>query len=641
MKHSNKLLSVLISLLMMLSACLPLCAVATAEAAVIGSGSCGKDGNNLTWTLTEDGVVTVSGTGEMADYADYKDEETGQTVRVSAPWKTFIDDMYAGRLGYANAGELEQAAEAGTVNMLTYYTAVIEAETFFTKAVIAEGVTGIGAEAFYGLHITEVSLPSTLEKIGAQAFEDNRLSVVTFPDGLLEIGDRAFADNKLSAFTVPASVTKIAEDCLIGNDDLQTVTVLSDVLLNCLLLPSPGSGMSFSTYEEYSAYRYFLDALELLEALTNRVYYRNETEEYFLINYDITLEDARELMDLMFDADIPEAKEALGIPQDATNEESRVWLEAKINSILGTELEEYEIYELEPEFSISPALYMEAYTQGLSADTLALLTLYYPYIKAAKEDRGLYKKISGMTEEELQSVLEQTFENLHTQYGIESATVDEAIAGIIARVNEALGKTGDDAYTEATAGTFFWAFMEVSDTLKTAAAEKFGLEEYVSNAGLNWFDIVQRAVAPWFTLRVNCDNANIAFLDEHDVNYELVHNTVEVGATEPTATEHGYTDGSYCTVCETWVSGHETVHNTLGESTILRQPTADEPGEAEICCTVCGEKGLYAIEYRPPEQEEEQDPSDGSDSGLLSGIRKALASFINFFMRLIKWLGRA
>ena len=36
---------------------------------VVASGTCGAEGGNLTWTFDSDGVLTISGTGAMADYA--------------------------------------------------------------------------------------------------------------------------------------------------------------------------------------------------------------------------------------------------------------------------------------------------------------------------------------------------------------------------------------------------------------------------------------------------------------------------------------------------------------------------------------------------------------------------------------------
>ena len=37
---------------------------------VIATGECGSDGGNVAWTLTSGGILTISGTGAMADYED-------------------------------------------------------------------------------------------------------------------------------------------------------------------------------------------------------------------------------------------------------------------------------------------------------------------------------------------------------------------------------------------------------------------------------------------------------------------------------------------------------------------------------------------------------------------------------------------
>ena len=68
----KKLLGVLF-VAMLIAALLPV--VAGAE--IVEIGACGKDGNNLTWTLDDQGKLTISGTGEMKDYSqsDY------------APWR--------------------------------------------------------------------------------------------------------------------------------------------------------------------------------------------------------------------------------------------------------------------------------------------------------------------------------------------------------------------------------------------------------------------------------------------------------------------------------------------------------------------------------------------------------------------------
>lgn len=119
------------------------------------------------------------------------------------------------------------------------------------------------------------------------------------------------------------------------------------------------------------------------------------------------------------------------------------------------------------------------------------------------------------------------------------------------------------------------------------------------------------------------------------------HAPVAYPATEATATEHGYTEGVYCPDCDTWLSGHEVIHNTLGEMTVLQRPTATEPGECIITCTVCGEHGLYAMEPMTPADPlaEPDDPPAQTDNSTIGRLRKAMKSIIEFFLRLLRWFG--
>ena len=56
-----------LALLAILAALAVVCFAASAE--IVDSGTCGKDGDNLTWTLDDEGLLTISGTGEMANYS--------------------------------------------------------------------------------------------------------------------------------------------------------------------------------------------------------------------------------------------------------------------------------------------------------------------------------------------------------------------------------------------------------------------------------------------------------------------------------------------------------------------------------------------------------------------------------------------
>lgn len=50
-----------------------------------GAETSGTCGNNLTWTLDDDGLLTISGTGEMEDYINAEDSTLGRYV-TTAPW---------------------------------------------------------------------------------------------------------------------------------------------------------------------------------------------------------------------------------------------------------------------------------------------------------------------------------------------------------------------------------------------------------------------------------------------------------------------------------------------------------------------------------------------------------------------------
>ena len=121
---------------------------ATALAAdIVDSGTCGAKGSNLTWTLDSEGVLTISGSGDMRGY---------DPSVFGAPWD--------GRR--------------------------------IKSAVIAEGVTSIGDSAFsYCTSLTSVTIPDSVTSIGEQAFYDcTSLTSVTIPDSVTSIGGWAFED---------------------------------------------------------------------------------------------------------------------------------------------------------------------------------------------------------------------------------------------------------------------------------------------------------------------------------------------------------------------------------------------------------------------------------------------------------------
>ena len=137
------------------------------------SGTCGA---NLTWHLTDDGVLTITGTGKMDNY-----------LYSVAPW---------------------------------YYRDV-------KQIIIGDGVTTIGQAAFRNRgSLTSVTIPNSVTEIGFRAFEDCRaLTSINIPNSVTEIGDYAFYNcSELTSVTIPNSVTRIGDLAFSGCRSLKNFT---------------------------------------------------------------------------------------------------------------------------------------------------------------------------------------------------------------------------------------------------------------------------------------------------------------------------------------------------------------------------------------------------------------------------------
>ena len=99
-----------------------------------------------------------------------------------------------------------------------------------TSAVIGEGVTSVGQAFFLYCTITDVSLPSTLQRIGEGAFYNTNLGSLTLPDSVTSIGEWSFGYNQsLKSLTLPDSVTELGNYAFSHCAGLTTV-ILSEGL---------------------------------------------------------------------------------------------------------------------------------------------------------------------------------------------------------------------------------------------------------------------------------------------------------------------------------------------------------------------------------------------------------------------------
>ena len=121
------------------------------------------ESDNLTWTLYDNGTMTISGKGAMKDYG-------------------------------ADGSPATQKEDS------------------VKKVVIEDGVTSIGEYAFQSCTgLTSIKIPKSVTNIGECAFyRCTDLKSIEIPDSVTSIGNYAFSDcTSLTSITIPSSVKSI------------------------------------------------------------------------------------------------------------------------------------------------------------------------------------------------------------------------------------------------------------------------------------------------------------------------------------------------------------------------------------------------------------------------------------------------
>jgi len=221
----------------------------SAESAVVSSGNCGQKGDQVTWTLTEDGTLTISGTGRMDDFNSYAMNERGE-LEYAISWSSYFDRIKAlvveEGVTYIGDHALYQALELTTVDFPESLTEIGD-QVFsgcakLTTINFGTGLTKTGIEVFsYCDGLTAVTLPLGDVQYGRNIFSNcSNLSSVTIPDTQTSISERMFCNcKKLTQIYIPNSVTKIGgkafEDSGLTSIDIpNSVTSLGKgVFYNC------------------------------------------------------------------------------------------------------------------------------------------------------------------------------------------------------------------------------------------------------------------------------------------------------------------------------------------------------------------------------------------------------------------------
>ena len=179
---------------------------------VIASGECGDKEDNLTWTLTKNGTLTISGTGGMQYYPSHYDSEISDYITIT-PWYDYREQITT-LLVETGVTNLQNDAFSGCRNL--------------TAVHLPESLDYIGSGVFENcLGLTSMVIPDAVYYIGGQAFSGcANLASVTLPDSLTSLSNQLFENcTSLKSINIPASVTGIDYGAFIGCTALTSIVI--------------------------------------------------------------------------------------------------------------------------------------------------------------------------------------------------------------------------------------------------------------------------------------------------------------------------------------------------------------------------------------------------------------------------------
>ena len=204
---------------------------------IVTSGTCGK---NLTWNFDESTeTLTVSGTGEMENWIDWKHD---------VPWHDFYSDIKKIILknGVTTIGSnaFSYCTALKSITISDSVTAIGSGAFAYCTALesitIPDSVTIIGSHAFFGCTaLKSITIPDSVTAIGRSTFDYcTALESITIPDRVTAIGENAFYCTALKSIIIPDSVTTIEGSAFFGTPWLETkqkenpFVIINGILIN-------------------------------------------------------------------------------------------------------------------------------------------------------------------------------------------------------------------------------------------------------------------------------------------------------------------------------------------------------------------------------------------------------------------------
>lgn len=221
------------------------------EVTTVDSGYCGADdgGENLRWTLDNNGVLTISGSGAMKDYTWDENVRLDWYVRKKDIRSVVLDNRithignyafdkctniesvrytdYTGNAGVAlpksvttiGVHAFSDTGVTGTLKLPEHLTEIDSSAFYHCRKLNGElklpnTVKEIGGFAFNSCGFTgKLELPASLENIGNDAFEScsGLTGKLTFPSKMNEIKSSIFHETGITEVVIPSSIKTVRD----------------------------------------------------------------------------------------------------------------------------------------------------------------------------------------------------------------------------------------------------------------------------------------------------------------------------------------------------------------------------------------------------------------------------------------------
>ena len=206
-KRTKRLLAVMTAAMMTFGsiALIPASAAAVkSESVAVQSGTTG----DCTWTLDDDGTLTVSGNGEMGGYGYYQWDNAKKVIINEGVTAIGENEFFA-------CYDLESVSIPSSVKTINKLAFALDEK--LTDVTISEGVTFIGNGAFYECKsLTSISLPKSVKTIELGAFSRSGLKSLIIPECVKSLECVSGCEN-LTDVLVPAGVTDFSNYVFYNN----------------------------------------------------------------------------------------------------------------------------------------------------------------------------------------------------------------------------------------------------------------------------------------------------------------------------------------------------------------------------------------------------------------------------------------